>query len=309
MSIDVTTTEQQITASVSGGTVAVGVSGGVGPTGSQGPSGVVAVTAPITNSGSSTSANLGLSVGSGLQVAGGALAVAFTSTAFTSAVVAAAPAGGGLADAPSDGTFYARKDAAWVDITSPANLQIRRGLAAEVAAITPMVGEPVWATDTKVLSVGDGTTAGGIIAGYPVRISHATGNGPLSTLTDPIPRTPVTLSPQGSVWEFFWMTHLGLSGSEYADNASMLFTPATTNTTGMIGEFLFLNSNGSPKHFRLDGSSAVECTVTGLGEYMSAKGIVSVSAASATLAFHITPSDVQVGDQGGPAICIARRIA
>ena len=73
--------------------------------------------------------------------------------------------GDGLAEAPEDGIIYGRKDADWVDITEPANLQIRRGTAAEVNAITPLEGEPVWETDAKKLVVGDGTTAGGIVVG------------------------------------------------------------------------------------------------------------------------------------------------
>ena len=68
-------------------------------------------------------------------------------------------------EAPEDGIIYGRKDAEWVDMTSPANLQVRRGTAAEVAAITPLEGEPVWATDTKVLTVGDGSALGGIPVG------------------------------------------------------------------------------------------------------------------------------------------------
>ena len=68
-------------------------------------------------------------------------------------------------EAPEDGVIYGRKDAEWVDMTSPANLQVRRGTAAEVAAITPLEGEPVWATDTKVLTVGDGSALGGIPVG------------------------------------------------------------------------------------------------------------------------------------------------
>ena len=73
--------------------------------------------------------------------------------------------GDGLAEAPEDGIIYGRKDADWVDITEPANLQVRRGTEAEVAAITPLEGEPVWETDTKKLVVGDGSTAGGITVG------------------------------------------------------------------------------------------------------------------------------------------------
>lgn len=72
----------------------------------------------------------------------------------------------GFDDAPEDGIIYGRKDAEWVDMTSPANLQVRRGTAAEVAAITPLEGEPVWATDTKTLSLGDGVTLGGVPVGF-----------------------------------------------------------------------------------------------------------------------------------------------
>jgi hypothetical protein len=71
----------------------------------------------------------------------------------------------GPEEAPEDGIIYGRKDADWVDITEPANLQVRRGTAAEVEAITPLEGEPVWETDTKKLVVGDGFTVGGITVG------------------------------------------------------------------------------------------------------------------------------------------------
>jgi len=41
-------------------------------------------------------------------------------------------------------------------------LQIRRGINADRLALTPLQGEPIFATDTKQLYIGDGTTAGGI---------------------------------------------------------------------------------------------------------------------------------------------------
>lgn len=72
----------------------------------------------------------------------------------------------GFDDAPEDGVIYGRKDANWVDMTSPANLQVRRGTEAEVAAITPLEGEPVWETTNGVLVVGDGSTAGGASIGH-----------------------------------------------------------------------------------------------------------------------------------------------
>jgi len=86
----------------------------------------------------------------------------------------------GFDDAPEDGVIYGRKDAEWVDMTSPANLQVRRGTAAEVAAITPLQGEPVWETDAKKLVVGDGSTVGGITVGkFPLdgTLMDPTGTG------------------------------------------------------------------------------------------------------------------------------------
>ncbi len=71
---------------------------------------------------------------------------------------------GATEEAPEDGIIYGRKDADWVDVTSPSNLQVRRGTEAEVDAIVPLEGEPVWETDTKTLKIGDGVTFGGISA-------------------------------------------------------------------------------------------------------------------------------------------------
>jgi hypothetical protein len=71
----------------------------------------------------------------------------------------------GIEEAPADGGTYARRDQRWIDIEEAANLQVRRGTAAEIAAITPLEGEPVWNTTNDVLSVGDGSTAGGIQVG------------------------------------------------------------------------------------------------------------------------------------------------
>lgn len=86
------------------------------------------------------------------------------------------PSGSGdVEEAPEDGVIYGRKDADWVNITEPANLQIRRGTAEEAEAITPLEGEPIWETDTKVLRVGDGSTLGGIAVGnFPLKGSVST---------------------------------------------------------------------------------------------------------------------------------------
>lgn len=87
-----------------------------------------------------------------------------TATGVNSASWEDPAATGDVEEAPENGVIYGRKDADWIDITSPANLQIRRGTAAEVNAITPLEGEPVWETDTKKLKVGDGVSLGGVNA-------------------------------------------------------------------------------------------------------------------------------------------------
>lgn len=59
------------------------------------------------------------------------------------------------------------------DISSLANslyvvqgtdLQFRRGNSTEISLITPLIGEPIYNTETKELKVGDGTTVGGLPA-------------------------------------------------------------------------------------------------------------------------------------------------
>ena len=44
-------------------------------------------------------------------------------------------------------------------------LQFRRGTDSDRLTITPSAGEPIWTTDTEKLYVGDGSTAGGVLAG------------------------------------------------------------------------------------------------------------------------------------------------
>ena len=44
-------------------------------------------------------------------------------------------------------------------------IQIRRGVEAQRALITPDAGEPLFTTDNKQLFIGDGATAGGLLVG------------------------------------------------------------------------------------------------------------------------------------------------
>ena len=60
------------------------------------------------------------------------------------------------------------------------SLQIRRGTAAQLSSITPVVGELIFTTDTKAVYVGDGSTQGGV----PVAVGgsgNVTGTNVLTT--------------------------------------------------------------------------------------------------------------------------------
>jgi hypothetical protein len=93
-------------------------------------------------------------------------------------------------------------------LSEPANLQINRGTSSEVSTYTPLQGEPVFATDTKILNIGDGSTLGGIpvnntyvkiVSSSPVASCvDDNNNGTCYYLIDP--DLQFTLTPQGSVW-------------------------------------------------------------------------------------------------------------
>jgi hypothetical protein len=127
----------------------------------------------------------------------------------------------GELEAPQDGIIYGRKDGEWVDMTAPANLQVRRGTAAEVAAITPLEGEPVWATDTKKLSVGDAATAGGIEVGP--RIPQFSAIFPTTNTVLSAGRSRHTLVNGFNTSVFIDLPHIGNQrGDEHLVTLSML---------------------------------------------------------------------------------------
>lgn len=88
-------------------------------------------------------------------------------------------------------------------LNEAANLQFNRGTSSEVASYTPLEGEPVYATDTKILSIGDGATQGGL----PINNTVYSINSDFNTIhnTSPYsfaldPNIYITLNPPGSVW-------------------------------------------------------------------------------------------------------------
>jgi hypothetical protein len=201
------------------------------------------------------------------------------------------PGTGGAPDAPSNGTTYGRKDGAWVDITSPANLQVRRGTAAEVAAITPLEGEPVWATDTKQLLVGDGVTQGGKAVGRPfaasapfiadaILVDSAVYSTPLS----------VALSGTGSTWRVFGSMQFRVSdvGADQHDLDIDLEGSGGTVVKGTAWIRLPDGTSETYRHF--DGELTLSFTDSEFA-YMEFDYVVELSASSLNFGFPVRLTD------------------
>ena len=52
------------------------------------------------------------------------------------------------------------------------SLKLRRGTNAERLTITPLLGEPIWTTDTKRMYIGDGITVGGVAVGSSLGLNQ-----------------------------------------------------------------------------------------------------------------------------------------
>ena len=185
-------------------------------------------------------------------------------------------------DAPTDGGTYARSDGQWIDIEQAANLQLRRGTAAEVAAITPLPAEPVWTTDTKLLYVGDGSTLGGVLVGDSF-IRTTTSVGPLSgtyTLDSALSRT---LATTGSVWYVEMLSMYSLP-SPFSD-APQVRLPMTGLT--LIGNGSSQNPAGTISAFNpATGSNVATLSSSSTpGDSWSVRwsGLATLTASSVTL--------------------------
>jgi hypothetical protein len=183
-------------------------------------------------------------------------------------------------DAPSGGITYGRRDNQWVDITSPANLQVRRGTASEVSGIIPLQGEPVWDTTNKILYMGDESTYGGIPVSYPTK-SYKFTNLPGSSS---FPWFTVNLSPQNSVWEINLFATFN-SSSEGNSTATFSFANST-NIQQAVGNLVYIDpSTSSTQHKSLNTAfnSSVVCDVNSDGEILRMTGAFTISAPTGTL--------------------------
>lgn len=182
-------------------------------------------------------------------------------------------------DAPSGVTTYGRRNNQWVDITSPANLQVRRGTASEVSGIIPLQGEPVWDTTNKILYMGDESTYGGIPVSYPTKAYK------FISLpgTNFVPWFSISLGPQNSVWEFDIYANFNLA-SEGNVTATFSFSQST-NIQSLVGALTYIdNTTNTAQHFSLANSN-ITCSVANDGETLKVNGMFTVSSATGILVF------------------------
>lgn len=182
-------------------------------------------------------------------------------------------------DAPSGVITYGRRNNQWVDITSPANLQVRRGTASEVSGIIPLQGEPVWDTTNKILYMGDESTYGGIPVSYPTKaykFTNLPGGNNLSWFS-------ISLGPQNSVWEFDIYANFNLA-SEGNSTATFSFSQST-NIQSLVGNLTYIdNTTNTAQHFSLANSNII-CNVANDGETLKVNGMFTVSSPTGTLIF------------------------
>ena len=149
--------------------------------------------------------------------------------------------------------------------------KIRRGLDAERLAITPEIGEPIWATDTKKLWIGDGITAGGIAADAESYLSDEY----LQDLTAAM----LTSSP-----------HSGIAFA-YDDNLNRLVATVTFPPS----------SATAPYHFNVTGadSTLTQINRSETVQFLGQNGInVSVNDTGGTTIISIDGANVQGGGSG-----------
>ena len=206
----------------------------------------------------------------------------------------------GLPDAPADGVIYGRRNYNWVDMVAAANLQVRRGTAAQVAAIIPLEGEPVWATDTKLLRMGDGATAGGIpISGMNVlRIETSEITIPSEATWTLDSALQVALATSSSVWYVDMLAAYRLTAPVTATPEARL--PASNRV--LTGHGVSQNHNGTLLPFDpAFGTNSIAFTSSSTPDAVWIarwSGLIRLTAATFSLGFEHRGSDAIVREKG-----------
>jgi hypothetical protein len=122
-------------------------------------------------------------------------------------------------------------------------LQIRRGTNAERLSITPAAGEPIYATDTHVLAVGDGVTPGGyVVGGYTLNTATATVLGGIKVGSNLSIAADGTLSATAQA---FTGTAFNLTATNQLTVGNRAGVYVTLDTTGNAGTWATFSTNNA----------------------------------------------------------------
>lgn len=214
----------------------------------------------------------------------------------------------GLPDAPEDGVIYGRRNAEWVDMTGAANLQVNRGTTAEVAAYTPMDGEPVWDSENKLLVMGDDETQGGIFVGSPQRVAYqSTAVAIPESSAGYTNATPLVLSPQNSVWQ---INYYAVFGGDFTDNANYaVLLGGFSNLSAIDGTVTVIDDGDNVTQKIIQATTTTFASGDGLPCVLHIDGIIRVTGASGTVAIGFSGADTQASQGLARSVLVARRLA
>jgi hypothetical protein len=178
-------------------------------------------------------------------------------------------------------------------------LQVRRGLSADRTTVTPLSGEFLYTTDTKLVYIGDGTTAGGNSvggggggSGTVTSVSVVSANGFAGTVATSTTTPAITVSTS--------ITGV-LKGNGTAISAATAGTdyqaPITLTTTGTSGASTFVgNTLNIPQYSGGGGSGTVTSVAATVPSFLSVAG--SPITTSGTLAISYSGTALPVANGG-----------
>ena len=171
------------------------------------------------------------------------------------------------------------------------SLQIRRGTAAQLSSITPVVGELIFTTDTKAVYVGDGSTQGGV----PVAVGgsgNVTGTNVLTTgivsatgnITGGNVRTVGQVSATGNISANYFLGNgsqlTGLIASSVDANALTGNTLASTvlySSLTAVGTLANVSISGNVQGGNLKTGGLISSTGTVTGGNLATGGTASAT--------------------------------
>ena len=187
------------------------------------------------------------------------------------------------------------------------SLQIRRGTAAQLGNITPVVGELIYTTDTRAVFVGDGTTAGGIAIAVGgsgnVSGTNLFTNGQVSAggnITGGNLTTGGQVTATGNITANYFIGNgsalTGLTASSNANSltGTVLAANVVTSSLTSLGTLTSLSVSGTVTSGNLTAAGTVSAAGNISGVNISATNYISVTISAIG---NITGGNIGTGGQ------------